>query len=166
MTPCPYEWLGAFTPFLVLLGVHGMHASGLCSYFEVSNDGTLFKISIESHLLQSCQWLSVGVTAKVGKTMLINPDLAIIDDYAQLWAFGSKPLNALQWDPLEFVWKDLLLEITTNPCTFQFFQYAVWLGYHILQAMKNVKPATKANWDLYGISDDFLFCNLAKNMEC
>ena len=131
-----YEWWGGFTPLNVLIAIRSIRPNGDFFSFEIGPSGYLFKVRKESHLASGCGFSLVRVIVIMGKNTLIDPDPNCIAERMKLWVFGSKPLADLEWDPLEFYWQDPWSKVQGTPVTYQFFQYSVKVGRHIVQSSR------------------------------
>ena len=69
----------------------------------------------------------------------------------KLWVLAKRPLFRLDWDPIDYQW--------TNPYTgnkFNFFQYSVQFGRHVLSDTRDVVPTESQYWNEQGITPQFL----------
>ena len=68
----------------------------------------------------------------------------------KLW-LAKRPLFRLDWDPIDCQWTD---PYTGNK--FNFFQYSVQLGRHVLSDTHDVVPAASQYWNQQGITPNSL----------
>ena len=87
-------------------------------------------------------------------TLIPDPDSITEDSEWRLWAWESRPLARLQWDPREWHWRDPFTAADRPPVPF--FQYSARLGRHILLAQRQVEPAAAEHWRRQGLTADFL----------
>ena len=144
--------MGAFTRTEVLIAVRGC-TSTTSLFFEVGIAGHLQRVTSEDSIVTSCIFQRIRV---IGIRDLIDPDPDIVtrDQEWRLWAWGSRPLAHLQWDPGEWQWRDPFAGVDRPPITF--FQYTARLGRHILMAQRQGVLAAAEHWRRQGISCQFL----------
>mgnify|MGYP000347212971 FL=1 len=121
---------GGVYPLNVLIAVRGIRPNGDFFAFEIGPSVCLFNVMQESHLASGCVFSLVRVIAIMGKNMLIDRDPNGVDEKTKLCVFGSKLLDDLEWDPLEFYWQDPWSKVQGIPVRYQFFQYSVKVGRH------------------------------------
>ena len=98
----PISWMGAFTRLEVLIAVRGTTEDCTLMY-EVGEGGRLHRVRCESELVGECVFQRIRVVGACGKTWHIDPDpdTITVDSEWRLWAWESRPLARLQWDPGE-----------------------------------------------------------------
>ena len=129
------HWMGAFTRTEILIAVRGC-TSTTSLFFEVGDAGCLQRVTSEDSMVSSCIFQRIRVIGIRDRRWLIDPDPdTITRDYEwRLWAWGSRPLAQLQWDPGAWQWRNPFAGADRPPTPF--FQYTAWLGRHILMAQR------------------------------
>ena len=149
------SWMGAFTGTEVLIAVRGCSDS-VTVFFEIGIAGQLLRVDRESELLRLCTFQRVRVLGQRSRRWVVDPSPHLVAGQPgwRLWAWDSRPLARLQWDPGEWHWRDPFAPADSPPVPF--FQYTVRLGRHILVADRQTRPAAAEHWRRQGLSQDFL----------
>ena len=134
-----------FTRTEILIVVRGC-TSTTSLFFEVGDAGRLQRVTSEDSMVSSCIFQRIRVIGIQDRQWLIDldPDTVIRDHEWRLWAWGSRPLARLQWDPGEWQWRDPFAGADRPPIPF--FQYTARLGRHILIAWRQGVPAAAEHW--------------------
>jgi hypothetical protein len=135
--------------------VKGIQSSGTTTYFEVVNKSSLlWESSPHDRERNYFNWLRVRVISYAEKKWLIDPLLDKVKAHWKLWAYETRPLIRLQWDPGEYVWQDYRRGLQVEGQSF--FQYTVKLGKNILTNLKNTSPASSTFWYQNSLNTQFL----------
>lgn len=136
----PISWMGAFTRLEILIAVRGC-TEHTTLFFEVGESGRLHRVPTEAAVVADCVFQRIRIVGACGRTWHIDPDPDAITDLVEwrLWAWESRPLARIQWDPGEWQWRDPFAAADRPPVPF--FQYSARLGRHILIAQRQVEPA-------------------------
>ena len=81
----------------------------------------------------------------------IDPMIEEIRTHWKLWVLAKISLFILDWGPIDYQWTD---PYTGNK--FNFFQYFVQLGRHVLSDTCDVVPTPSQYWNQQGITPQFL----------
>lgn len=105
--PAPITWMGAFTRTKILIAVRGCTEEATL-FYEVGVSGHLHRVQLESDLVVACVFQRVRILGAWDWTWHIDPDPDLITEEFEwrLWAWESRPLARLQWDPREWHWRD------------------------------------------------------------
>ena len=136
-------WMGAFTRTEILIGMRGC-TEHTTLFFEVGDRGRLHRVNAEAMLVTECVFQRVRVVGVRDRSWHIDPDpdsITVASEW-RLWAWESRPLARLQWDPVEWHWQDPFAVADRPPIPF--FQYSARLGRHILLGRRQVEPAAAA----------------------
>ena len=152
--PAPIAWMGAFTRFEILIAVRGCTEHTVL-FFEVGDRGRLYRVSSEATVVAECVFQRIRIVGMCDRTWHVDPDPDSIteDPEWRLWAWESRPLARLQWDPGEWQWRDPLVAADRPPTPF--FQYSARLGRHILLAQRQTEPAAAEHWRRQGLRQAF-----------
>ena len=146
-----HRWIGVFSRLEVLLAVKGY-----------SNDKTyrLFEVDETNQLSQSGEMVidypyaiehKIRIIGYADRKWYIDPMIEEIRTHWKLWVLAKRPVFRLDWDPIDYHWTD---PYTGNK--FNFFQYSVQLGRHVLSDTRDVVPAASQYWNQQGITPQFL----------
>ena len=151
----PPAWMGAFTRTEVLIGVRGCSPTTML-FFEVEAAGRLRRVPEEADIISSCTFQRIRVVGTRDRRWQVDPDPAGISGEGEwrLWAWDSRPLARLQWDPGEWQWRDPFASPESPPVPF--FQFSARLGRHILLSRRQAVPASAEHWRRQGLSPAFL----------
>ena len=119
-------------------------------------EGRLHRVRTKSELVATCTFQRIRIVGACGRTWHVDPDSDSISDDLEwrLWAWESRPLARVQWDPGERQWCDPFATVGSPPTPF--FQYSARLGRHILVAQRQATPAAAEHWRRRGITSEFL----------
>ena len=134
----------------MLIAVRGRMTTSL--FFEVGAVGRLQRVHVEISNVSSCTFQRIRIVSIRDHQWIIDPhpDSISGDQEWRLWAWGSRTLVRLQWDPREWQWRDPFAGADCPPTPF--FQYSARLGRHILMARRQGVPAAAKHWRRQGIS--------------
>ena len=154
-----YSWYGLFSPLGILLGARAYTNEDRVRSYEVGDAGFLYLVEEEDELMQLASKKPIRVIARLDKKIFLDPSPFLADHARQLWAFKSKPVEHLKWDPADYAW--LLVGRTSineqQSRTIPFFQYSVAYGRRFLLHRHCVSPpAAQKYWESGAISSQYL----------
>ena len=129
-----YTWYGLFSPLGILIGVRAYTNEGRIRFYEVGDAGFLYLVQEEVEVMQLASQKPIRVIARLDKNIFLDPNPFLTDHARQLWAFQSKPVENLNWDPVDYAWQ-LAGRSSANEQetrTLPFFQYFVAYGRRLL----------------------------------
>ena len=141
---CAPAWMGAFTRTAeILIAVRGC-SQETTLFFGAGPGGQLQRVQSEAGLVSYCIFQRVRILGAHGRVWHVdpNPDVVASSPEWRLWAWESRPLARLQWDPGEWHWRDPFAAVGSPPIPF--FRYLAQLGRHILLAGRQATPAAAA----------------------
>ena len=95
-------WMGAFTRTEVLIAVRGC-SQETTLYFEVGPGGQLQRVESEAGLISYCVFQRVRVLGAHGRVWHVDPSPDVVASPGwRLWAWESRSMVRLQWDPGEW----------------------------------------------------------------
>ena len=138
-----------------MLGVRAICGLGQVLFFEVLKDGLLYQMEFEDALLLEVVLYTVRVVAHIDGKWIVDPNPDNIrDQWIQLWVFEKCPMDRLEWDPIDYVWKNPKQCIDKS---IPFIQYIVKVGRNILMEKRNKSKIVAASfWSSYGIPKQFI----------
>ena len=111
----------------ILIGVRAYTNEGRIRFYEVGDAGFLYLVQEEVEYMQLASQKPIRVIARLDKKIFLIPNPFLADHARQLWAFQSKSVENLNWDPVDYAWQ-LAGRSSKNEQetrTFPFFQYSV-----------------------------------------
>ena len=137
-----HRWVGVFSRLEVLLAVKGYSDDKTYRFFEVDETNQLsqspemvidYPYAIEH---------KIRVIGYADRKWYIDPMIEEIRPHWKLWVLAKKPIFKLDWDPLDYQWADPYMGNKFN-----FFQYSVQLGRHVLSDTRDVLPTASQYWN-------------------
>ena len=125
--------MGAFTRTKILIAVRGC-SQEMTLFFEVGLGGQLQRVESKASLVSYCAFQRVQVLGAHGQVWHVDPSPDVVATILgwRLWAWESRPMFCLQWDPREWQWRDPFA--AADSPLIPFFWYSARLGRHILLA--------------------------------
>ena len=142
----------------ILIGVRAYTNEGRIRFYEVGDAGFLYLVQEEAEVMQLASQKPIRVIARLDKKIFLDPNPFLADHARQLWAFQSKPVENLNWDPVDYAWQ-LAGRSSANEQetrTLPFFQYSVAYGGRFLMQRQCVRPAAQKYWESGAISPQYL----------
>ena len=100
-----YTWYGLFSSLGVLIGARAYANQGQIRFYEVPDDGLLYLVDEEAEVMQLASEKLIRVIARLDKKIFLDPSPFLADHAIQIWAFQSKPVTYLNWDPTDYAWR-------------------------------------------------------------
>ena len=125
-------------------------------FFEVGPSGQLQRVESEAGLVSYCIIQRVWVLGAHGRVWHVDPSPDVVATIPgwRLWAWESRPMVRLQWDPGEWQWRDPFA--AADSPLIPFFRYSARLGRHILLAGRQATPAAAEHWRREVLPPEFL----------
>ena len=144
-------WVGVYSRLEVLLVVKGYSDDKTYRSFEVDEANQLTQSGEMRIDYPYAMEHKIRVIGYADRKWYIDPMIEEIKTHWKLWVLAKKPVFRLEWDPIDYQWTD---PFTGNK--FNFFQYSVQLGRHVLSDTRDVLPVAFQYWNQQGITPQFL----------
>ena len=146
-----HRWVGVFSRLEVLLAVKGYSDDKTYRSFEVDEANQLTQSGEMRIDYPYAMEHKIRIIGYADRKWYIDPMIGEIKAHWKLWVLAKIPVFRLEWDPMDYQWTD---PFTGNK--FNFFQYSVQLGRHVLSDIRDVTPAAFQFWNQQGITPQFL----------
>ena len=138
-----------FSTLNILIGARLYHQSDNL-YYAVLDNGRFILVVEESPIMSAAKQLPLRVIARLDKKIFIDPSPLIANYSSHIWAFHSRPLADLQWDPSDYGWKLSMSDTSTK--ALPFFTYSVAFGRNFLLKQTDSVLAAKEYWEEGNVS--------------